>query len=696
MATVPVQPNRSQKQRVLQAPEKAPASPAHAAASVKASSPSHAHEKVRVSPGVKPSASNQAMQRMVRGRVLQKKLAINRPGDIYEQEADRVADAVMRMPASMPAQEFVRESGLPSRLQCCSCGKPVSSGERCEACKKQGTKLQRSSTTSSPENASAPPIVHDVLNSAGRPLDGATRQFMEPRFGQDFSNVRVHTGSQAAESATAVNALAYTVGNHVVFGRSQYAPATQAGRKLLAHELTHTVQQESQAPAQLSRKCGPQGYGPAPASCNATSITASDSPRGKRFLFNVNCDDFAPGERSKLEALVDPKETPPGSDIEIMGMASADGDAAFNLSLSCHRADAAADVLKGKGLGGSIRSVQAAGAVEGTEHDPTFRAVDVLVKKCEDQQKISQEKDELPPTPAYAPQAVPGKDLPLKLQTIFDQTNRNLFSPPHVPKGVLGFTIPMLPAVFPSVAAPEIAVQAQDVDGSDCKKCVASWDLHRPQVLSFAAQGFIVPESRFWINQDKDRRQCPSSGTFGDKKDVRILITAEAHQKIVQGEKEHFLDAQRTFDLTGGRYLANSLRLTAERTPLRGKSQQECRTKVANFLESLAGSPGVIGIVGTEGFLKGGYTGLFVRSFLDEFQASGKERDDAGKHTAISKPPANRNPIQPNLDTAINPFGCDAFFRKDDKDSFPGIPGDSSENVIKDLDEPSKQTWHHL
>src|SRR6185437_15175599 len=74
MATAPVQPNRSQKLRMLQAPEKAPASLAHATASVKASSVAHAHEKVRVSPGVKPSASNQAMQRMVRGRVLQRKL----------------------------------------------------------------------------------------------------------------------------------------------------------------------------------------------------------------------------------------------------------------------------------------------------------------------------------------------------------------------------------------------------------------------------------------------------------------------------------------------------------------------------------------------------------------------------------------------------------------------------------------------
>lgn len=380
MATASVQPNRPNKQRVLQAPEKAPASLAHATASVKTSSVAHAHEKVRVSPGVKPTASNQAMQRMVRGRVLQRKLAINRPGDIYEQEADRVADAVMRMSASIPTQESVRESGLPSRLQRCSCGKPATSGEQCEACKKQGTKLQRSST-SSPENASAPPIVHDVLNSAGRPLDAATRQFMEPRFGHDFSNVRIHTGPQAAESARAVNALAYTVGHNVVFGSGQYAPATQAGRQLLAHELAHTVQQESQAPAQLSRKCGPAGYGPTPKDCNLTKVTAADQPKGQRFLFNVNCDDFAPGEQAKLEALLDPKTLKSNDTIEIVGMASFDGDASFNEALSCGRAAATVKLITQKGFGSNIKSVSAAGGVTGTTHDATFRAVDVLIKK---------------------------------------------------------------------------------------------------------------------------------------------------------------------------------------------------------------------------------------------------------------------------------------------------------------------------
>jgi len=85
--------------------------------------------------------------------------------------------------------------------------------------------------------------VHEVLSSQGQSLGSETRDFFEPRFGRDLSSVRVHTNAKAAESARAVNALAYTVGRDVVFGHGQYAPHTVAGRHLLAHEFTHTIQQ---------------------------------------------------------------------------------------------------------------------------------------------------------------------------------------------------------------------------------------------------------------------------------------------------------------------------------------------------------------------------------------------------------------------------------------------------------------------
>lgn len=94
-----------------------------------------------------------------------------------------------------------------------------------------------------PAPASAPPSVHQVLDTSGEQLDGATRSYLEPRFGHDFSQVRVHADGAAAASATAVGARAYTVGNHVAFAAGSYAPGTADGRRLLAHELTHVVQQ---------------------------------------------------------------------------------------------------------------------------------------------------------------------------------------------------------------------------------------------------------------------------------------------------------------------------------------------------------------------------------------------------------------------------------------------------------------------
>lgn len=122
----------------------------------------------------------------------------------------------------------------------CACGQHTVAGDECAGCQKK--RLQRKvSNYAEPETV--PPIVHEVLRSPGQPLDAGTRAFMEPRFGYDFSQVQVHTDARAAESARAVNALAYTVGRDVVFGAGRYAPGVDEGRRLLAHELTHTVQQ---------------------------------------------------------------------------------------------------------------------------------------------------------------------------------------------------------------------------------------------------------------------------------------------------------------------------------------------------------------------------------------------------------------------------------------------------------------------
>jgi hypothetical protein len=155
----------------------------------------------------------------------QAKLQVNIRGDAFEQEADRVAEQVMRT----PDLQVIRRK--------CACGE---SGT-CEECMQTAPMVQRNATTNA-GGAEAPQIVNEVLRSPGQPLDAATRSFMEPRFGYDFSRVRVHTDARAVESARAVNALAYTVGQDLVFNHGHYKPGTLDGKRLLAHELTHVAQ----------------------------------------------------------------------------------------------------------------------------------------------------------------------------------------------------------------------------------------------------------------------------------------------------------------------------------------------------------------------------------------------------------------------------------------------------------------------
>jgi outer membrane protein OmpA-like peptidoglycan-associated protein len=158
---------------------------------------------------------------------IQSKLAVGTPGDKYEQEADQVAEQVMR-PHLQGAGTY--GSGSPG------CQREQSSPEHARV---QTKHVGASDSGQIP----ASPIVHEALASPGQPLDASTRAFFEPRFGHDFSRVHVHTDAKADESASAAKALAYTVGRDVVFGAGRYAPGTTEGDRLLAHELTHVVQQ---------------------------------------------------------------------------------------------------------------------------------------------------------------------------------------------------------------------------------------------------------------------------------------------------------------------------------------------------------------------------------------------------------------------------------------------------------------------
>jgi hypothetical protein len=164
------------------------------------------------------------------------------------------AQAVFQPQRKAPIVSSLKGSILQRK---CECGQHTLAGGECESCRKKreetllkgapsgvASTLQRAAVNSTPAPVGVvPPAVHNVLSSPGRPLDRSTRSLMESRFGHDFSQVRVHSDPQAAESASAVQARAYTVGEHVVFGAGKYAPDTTAGKHLLAHELTHTIQQ---------------------------------------------------------------------------------------------------------------------------------------------------------------------------------------------------------------------------------------------------------------------------------------------------------------------------------------------------------------------------------------------------------------------------------------------------------------------
>lgn len=173
--------------------------------------------------------------------VFQPKLTVNQPNDRYEQEADIMADKVMMKPSSGYETAFFKPAGI-SSIQ-----------RKCDHCK-EDKKLRKKSEGTPDPSVEAPSAVHDVLSSESQPLDGITRQFMESGFGYDFSNVKIHNSAMAAKSAQSINSHAFTSGNHIVFNRNQYDPQTEAGRKLLAHELTHVVQQNSKGPSDIQRQ----------------------------------------------------------------------------------------------------------------------------------------------------------------------------------------------------------------------------------------------------------------------------------------------------------------------------------------------------------------------------------------------------------------------------------------------------------
>jgi hypothetical protein len=213
--------------------------------------------------------------------VIQPKLTVNEPGDVFEREADTVADQVMR------SEQDEKDEVVQPKIS------PLSIQRKCAGCEEEKEKrLQRKAGTNSAPPTTAPSFAAEALHSGGRPLDTGTRAFMESRFGRDFSNVRIHDDALAAKSARSINALALTSGNNIAFNEGQYAPGTPRGKRLLAHELTHVVQQNTtrtshiqKAECSATRSCSP------PDRCTRTDSDKDPNPtRGTSWTLTVHVD----------------------------------------------------------------------------------------------------------------------------------------------------------------------------------------------------------------------------------------------------------------------------------------------------------------------------------------------------------------------------------------------------------------------
>ena len=190
------------------------------------------------------TVGNQAIQRLIKSGILQTKLKLSHPSDPYEQEADRIANQIMKNSNdSEPYQLIGSQDGKRIYRKCKACEQEEDEKNRMKISRKERIYAESDKPRLLED---AEKDISSTLNQSGYPLDLSTREFMESRFGYDFANVRIHTNEKAARSANLVNARALTIGNNIIFGKGMYDPSTLESKKLLAHELTHVVQQNKE------------------------------------------------------------------------------------------------------------------------------------------------------------------------------------------------------------------------------------------------------------------------------------------------------------------------------------------------------------------------------------------------------------------------------------------------------------------
>ncbi len=312
-------------------------------------------------------------------------LTIGEPDDQCEREADAVADHVMRMADEAVTHVAPTACSLQRKCGACDIGHEETLVQK---------PAEPSSASAQGISTTAPAGVHQVLNAPGRPLPMETRAFFEPRFDHDFSRVRVHADGAAQQSARDVYAHAYTVGHHIVFGTGKFSPSTAEGARLLAHELTHVVQQSrtnkphdgTASPRLLQRA----GLGDVAASeqeraereANAVRVDPNHFALWFRFDSTaLRSDEWIDSEQAVflLAELVAFHELEVGEEqtITLQGYASEEGDAGHNLELSRQRAEVVRDLLVAAGTPAGRITIEAYGADQSFDELELNRRVEV-------------------------------------------------------------------------------------------------------------------------------------------------------------------------------------------------------------------------------------------------------------------------------------------------------------------------------
>lgn len=317
--------------------------------------------------------------------LIQPKLAIGQPNDKYEKEADAVAQKVVS--SSEPAiqakcaecekEERLQKQSLPEEEELQM--QPMEDEEDLlqtqsmeeEEDLQMKPSLQLANEATPAGRTEASPWIQSRINSSrgsGRPLDSTTRNFMEGRMQTDFSGVNVHAGDEAVQMNRELGARAFTVGSDIYFNKGEYRPETTEGKKLLAHELTHTVQQgvinETVQKEEL-QETGIKEHGDlsqVPSDMGDCPIAITSPENEGAVNYAISSYKLSPGVKESLTFFVNSwRDNGANAHIRIDGYASIDGKEAYNWQLSCNRAKALALELVDQGISSAYIDIYAHG-----------------------------------------------------------------------------------------------------------------------------------------------------------------------------------------------------------------------------------------------------------------------------------------------------------------------------------------------